>query len=513
MVGSRKFKVLLVAIISFLMTANQLFARRLQTPHAPFMEKLLKSLEEDTPVEEAIQPDFFAKNWESLDVGIRIGFRENTFLEIRESKGEVLVMQLFGMLTAEDKANLRIIEENIEEECNNKYRDNIPAIVFLDVSGKIMERKEIEGVYSILSLPAEDFALFIKDIRSGGINALPIEIVEIIDECTDTLERYIKYGLIDISSLPTNRKEFIELLHEAIEEMERDIVQDKEILEVIEEDIFSVIDLFLGEYGEIIFRNFYREVLEPCNHSLKSQYTLRDLATNGFAQISQTVLKHGILIELSPSAFIEFRLSDDTGIVNVVGTSLKGGLPSLGMVIEKFFKLCEEKGLDVHILHGAMVSSIEPLRDAFGITHLSEGEFSLLVKDIKAGGNASGYFGVGEKLIDFVAAMYDDLINYEFERLGLNVEDLFMNKIKLSAYIEAIIRAYEVLITKYKAEVDIIISGEKISHEEIERRINRYKEYLKSLFTGKGNIIYRIFYRDFLRTDPLVIRIIKSETD
>ncbi|MGE4358007.1 MAG: hypothetical protein AB7E08_05610, partial [Candidatus Omnitrophota bacterium] len=517
-VALRRFIVMFLLFSYFLFPNNQLYARRLRIPDLPtdnFMEKLFEGLE-DYCVEEATKPEFFAENWDLLDLGIRVVFGENTFLEIRESPGNALIMQLFGTLTPEEKVALQTIRDNIYYEFQQRYPDDEDYIVlFLDASRKKLGKKEIELAYSILTLSQEDFELLIRDFREGGeglgSNALPEEILEEIYEFADILEEFVESGLIDLSSFPLSRIEFIDSLMEAINKVDEGYIDidEEEVLEVIKEEVRSVVYLLSGKYGEIIYRMIYREILEPSHRILTAQYNLKDLSEEGFSQISPEVLRHGIFIGLGKSSFVEFRMTDELGIMNVVGHIPELSLPYLKGTEEQFYKLCQERNVIMHILDGLSVSPREPARDAFGISHLSEEEFSILVKDIRAGGTSSGFFGVDIGLVDLITSMYKDIIEYEFKKLGLPVEDLIMDKTELFSHIMALVSTYEEIITKYKMGSGIFGEEGKISYKEAEERISRYKKYLNALFSERGDIIYRIFYRDFLRNDPRVIKIIR----
>jgi len=252
------------------------FARRVHKPPS-FIEKLAQCVK-DPSIDEALNPRFFKENWEILNGGIKVNISGNSFLEIRKTEKQVIV-QFFGKASASEQDEVSLLRDNLN---GRAVEFNIP-VTFLDFSSIDLSKEQI-SVYSILNMNDADFEIIVQDILKGGdgsgINSLPQDILNLVDNMALDFGLAINYGLIDAENfkLALDKKSFVQAIcsmralavdrFQAIEDGKLDVPVGERnkrvnLFEHLRDGFKFYINALSNSDGDMIYRVFYREYLMP----------------------------------------------------------------------------------------------------------------------------------------------------------------------------------------------------------------------------------------------------------
>ncbi|MCX5656713.1 MAG: hypothetical protein NTZ48_00520, partial [Candidatus Omnitrophica bacterium] len=386
-------------------------------------------------------------------------------------------------------------------------------VTFLDFSYVDMEHEPLSA-YSILGMNDEAFEIIVVDIlRDGegsGIWSIDEGVLDKADNMGNGIEEAIKYGLIDIESLLRGKVVLLKYLEtaqikarERLRELqsEAETISDEEVkfLEYVRNEFSDFRNFLTGPYGDIVFRIVYRDYYRPIfenkaslDKGSLSSFDLDMLYEQGLSFLDYDDLKRGARLVVGDNTFIEIRINGDTAIMQMVGTDFPEEFEEVCRILSaEFERICTEYEVSSEFAHGE-IQPQEPIYDAYSLLALTDEEFAAVCRDTIKDGTTSGYFGVDSEIIDFIAVMYDDLVVNEAKKKNISAEFFLQGKAQLLRFIRNIL-------------AEGTISG------NTEERLAQYRNYARVLLSERGNLIYRIFYRDFLRTDPLIIKILDKK--
>ena len=189
-----------------------------------------------------------------------------------------MIVQFFGKISVSEQDKVSLLWNNLNGQA---VEFNIP-VTFLDFSG-IELSKETISVYSILNMNDADFEIIVQDILKGGdgsgINSLPQDILNLVDNMALDFGLAINYGLIDAESfkLALDKKSFVQAMcsmralavdrFQAIENGKIDVPgggnKRINLLEHLRDRFKSYINTLSDSGGDMIYRVFCREYLVP----------------------------------------------------------------------------------------------------------------------------------------------------------------------------------------------------------------------------------------------------------
>jgi len=212
------------------------------------------------------------------------------------------------------------------------------------------------------------------------------------------------------------------------------------------------------------------------------------------------ILNGGIRVNISNGSFLEIRKTEEEVIVQFFGKASTSEQEQVSLLRNNLNRRAIEFNTPVAFLDFSSADLSKEQISVYSILNMNDADFEIIVQDILEGGNGSGINSLPQdilKLVDSMALDFGLAVNY-----GLIETENFKLDLDRRLFIQALCSMRALAVDRFQAIEDGKLDapvGERNKRVNLfEHLRDRFKFYINALSNSDGDMIYRVFCREYL---------------
>lgn len=221
---------------------------------------------------------------------------------------------------------------------------------------------------------------------------------------------------------------------------------------------------------------------------LDSPFKIEEVTESNFFEPEVGILNSGIEVSFSEDTFMEMRKSGETLVIQLFGNSKKVKQNKIDKMVSNIVYKSEVS--DITVLDSLDVDLKEVPDEAYSILGLNEEEFEIVAQDVRDGNLAIGAHSAPDMLLETVVEM-EDIVNLGLRRDVIELDGLNSGKKEL-------VQEFEDYKAKLLEDMKKARKHGNYDNLSLDSLIGELNWFTSALNSSKGDLIYRIFYREFV---------------
>ncbi len=226
--------------------------------------------------------------------------------------------------------------------------------------------------------------------------------------------------------------------------------------------------------------------------------SINEAAEPGFFKENWEILNGGIKMNIANGSFLEIRKTEEQVIVQLFGGVSVSEQKQVSLLRYNLNRRAVKSDTPVAFLDFSGIDLSEEPLSVYSILNTNDADFEIIVDDILKGGDGSGINSLSEDVLKLA----DDM-GRDFEAVSkYGLVDLVSLKLDKSSLIQALNSAQGLAVERFQGIEDGRINIPKEEENSTIEFLGSLRERLKiysDILNGRdGDMIYRVFYREYL---------------